>query len=635
MRRPGARDSGRRRHVRRICRQRDHRYRHQARADAAGRARRRLGDDRADARARADPRHQGPRHRGPLAARGRAAELGQHQLLHPRLRQRRQQRRHRAFGRRVHRRRLSLALGRPDRRLPRCRPRRSAARPAVDAVRQERLGRCHLDRHREAQVRIRRQRRGVLRQLRRGCGQGRGHRPSQRHAGAEPGRRHQQARRLQPQPRHRRPHQRPRPLVRPRSGAVRADRRAARAADRRLRQDRRDLLRGRQPADRRADRNPDQPRRPGEHPGAGVRQHRLYQFRFDQSDQELRRFRPDRLRDRPGHAHLDHRLAQERGARLFRSRLHQRRPAARGEHRLHQHRDLHPGTARHDQHRRQARPAGWRFLLQREGPAGNASRLGHRRAALFRPDRPGCDRQRIQHRWRRRDQRSRTDFRRARSPGCGRSGAGRPLCRSVFRARPGHRRERPAEERELFDLRAGRLQDHRPADTDRRDRLYTGQEALRGQYRLGRRLRRAELQCGCLPAVPQPVVGRRRARAGADLAAGASLRQRQRQQPGGQSAQRAAAAADLCAVRPHSERGGTRPDIGQQVHLHCAAGVRRDRHGQRLCQLRDGLQGELDRPVARQQTAGVRLRGLERRRPPAAEPDSRHAICRPGKFDGL
>src|SRR3546814_10442038 len=62
----------------------------------------------------------------------------QHQLHHPRLRQWREQCRDRTVGRRLHRRRLSLALGRPDRRPSERRAYRSAARSAVDAVRQER-----------------------------------------------------------------------------------------------------------------------------------------------------------------------------------------------------------------------------------------------------------------------------------------------------------------------------------------------------------------------------------------------------------------------------------------------------------------------------------------------------------------
>ena len=58
--------------------------------------------------------------------------------------------RHRKLGRRVHRRRLSLALGRRARRPARDRAHRSAARTAIDAVRQERVGRRDQHRHQEA-----------------------------------------------------------------------------------------------------------------------------------------------------------------------------------------------------------------------------------------------------------------------------------------------------------------------------------------------------------------------------------------------------------------------------------------------------------------------------------------------------
>jgi hypothetical protein len=114
----------------------------------AGRAGRRQRDHCGHDRTRADPRSQGPVIGGALAARGRTAEFGQHQFLHPRLRQWRQQRRHRAFGRRVRRWRLPFALGRADRRPARCAARRSSARAAVDPVRQERICGRDLDRHR-------------------------------------------------------------------------------------------------------------------------------------------------------------------------------------------------------------------------------------------------------------------------------------------------------------------------------------------------------------------------------------------------------------------------------------------------------------------------------------------------------
>ena len=103
---------------------------------------------------------------GPLAARLAAAELGQHQLHHPRLRQRRQQPRYRTFGRRVHRWRLSFAFGCPDRRPSQHPARRSAAWTAVDPVRQERIGRHHQHRHRAPAVRLRRFGRSILRQFR-------------------------------------------------------------------------------------------------------------------------------------------------------------------------------------------------------------------------------------------------------------------------------------------------------------------------------------------------------------------------------------------------------------------------------------------------------------------------------------
>jgi iron complex outermembrane receptor protein len=121
---------------------------------------------------------------------------GPDELRHPRLRQRQRQRRHRKLGRRVHRRRLSLALGRGPGRPSGSRTHRSAAWPAVDPVRQERVGRRDQHRHQAAAVRSGRQDRSHGRQLQHPSDQGHVHRPAQRHPGGAPVGQPEQARRL-------------------------------------------------------------------------------------------------------------------------------------------------------------------------------------------------------------------------------------------------------------------------------------------------------------------------------------------------------------------------------------------------------------------------------------------------------
>ena len=69
---------------------------------------------------------------------------------YPRHRHGRRQPRPRKLGRRVHRRRLSLALGRRPDRARRDRPSRGAARAAGHLVRPQHLGRPDLDHHRQA-----------------------------------------------------------------------------------------------------------------------------------------------------------------------------------------------------------------------------------------------------------------------------------------------------------------------------------------------------------------------------------------------------------------------------------------------------------------------------------------------------
>ncbi len=103
-----------------------------------------------------------------------SSNRAQHRGQHPRHRRavRPDQRRLRAGRRHLRRRRLLLAPGFGGVRLPRRRPGRSAARAARHALRQEHHRGRDQHPHQPADLRLRRQRRGLGRQLRLQAGQG-------------------------------------------------------------------------------------------------------------------------------------------------------------------------------------------------------------------------------------------------------------------------------------------------------------------------------------------------------------------------------------------------------------------------------------------------------------------------------
>ena len=239
--RPGAR-------AERTVPRRDRRHRGQARADAAGGADRGVRDRRGDDSKGADFRRARPADPDPLVAGHAAAVVGEHELRDSRFRQRRQQPGHRTLGRRLHRRRLPQPHRVGDFGPAQPAARRGAARSAVHAVRQERVGRRHQRRHAGAAVRVGRQRGARRRQLRRHRRQGRRHRPDLRQPRVQPVRQRQHARRLLRQSRGRQRDQRPRPLGRARPAAVGPERSHVVPVHRRLRRDRRELLWHRQPA---------------------------------------------------------------------------------------------------------------------------------------------------------------------------------------------------------------------------------------------------------------------------------------------------------------------------------------------------------------------------------------------------
>ena len=133
---------------------RHRRHRHHRDAPQPGAVRRADGGQRGHrAEAAVHRRDRHPAAEPGVAVAARLLDLvgsGRSRRANPRHRHGRRQSRPRRLGRRVHRRRLSLARRhRPDRARP-ARPDRSAARPAGHAVRPQHLGRPDLDHHRQA-----------------------------------------------------------------------------------------------------------------------------------------------------------------------------------------------------------------------------------------------------------------------------------------------------------------------------------------------------------------------------------------------------------------------------------------------------------------------------------------------------
>ena len=222
----------------------------------------------------AAPEQRRQRHPPAEPARAVAARLldrhrGERLGPYPRHRHGRRQSRPRKLGRGVHRRRLPLAQRHRPQRARRGRADRGAARPAGHLVRPQRLGRPHPHHHPPAGIRrFRRLCRADLRQLQPDPRRRRDQRAARRDA-RRPARRglcppRRLLSRRQPDRRHRGPGQRPRPHLRARPIAVRAERRALVPADRRLYQSQRILLRRRlsRPRDSPLDRQPQQPGEP-------------------------------------------------------------------------------------------------------------------------------------------------------------------------------------------------------------------------------------------------------------------------------------------------------------------------------------------------------------------------------------